>query len=444
VTIEPVSIRIVGNSGQPYGWNDGPVWAGRGLTGVASAGLTIRHKVLTASLQPIGFLAQNTSFTLASNGLTGNAAFADWAHPIEIDQPQRFGSGSYGRIDAGESFARIDWRGAAVGVSTASEIWGPAVDHPVILGNNAGGIPRLFIGTSGPARIGPLRFTGEWFWGELSQSSYSVLFPAAGRRFTTAGIGSIGFGRSTQFEVGASRFFHAAWPGHLSDAPWLAVFEGILKNSLTSSTNPNGDSGDNQLASLFFRVTAAPAGIEFYGEYGREDHNADLRDLAKEPDHDAAYLLGFQKTIFADDRSRMTVVHAEAVNGRISHLQQTASQAPWYLHTVLRQGHTLRGQVLGSAGLFGGGGATFSIDRYGSRGRTTFRWDRLGIAEFLNGESMPVGERADVIHALSLERMQFMRNMELTVTTTISKEFNRYFERDSYNLNLTAGARLHP
>src|SRR5258708_23873751 len=239
-------------------------------------------------------------------------------------------------------------------------------------------------------------------------------------------------------EFGAARFFHLPWPANgLLGAQWLRVFEPVYRNSLP---NPTGSDADAQLASLFIRWAPPASGFEAYGEYGREDHNADSRDLAKEPDHDASYLVGVQRVFFNPRRQSMTVVRAELLNTRISHLQQAAQQTAWYLSGGGKD-HTERGQVLGSAGAYGGGASTFALDRYTSSGRTTIRWDRLMLGEFLNASDLPHADRADVLHAINLERMLRAGGLEVTGSATLAKEFNRHFGADAYNVNVSASVR---
>ena len=69
--------------------------------------------------------AQIDPFPLMANGETGSLRFADGVNPTRIDQPQRFGSASYSRLDAGQSTIRLDLPGLAVGVCSN---WGWELD----------------------------------------------------------------------------------------------------------------------------------------------------------------------------------------------------------------------------------------------------------------------------------------------------------------------------
>src|SRR5437762_395656 len=85
------------------------------------------------------------SFSLMANGDTGKLVYADGLHPTTIDRPQRFGNRAYAVIDAGQSTLRLDAGPVTAGISTANQYWGPAAEYPAILGNNAAGIPHVFI-----------------------------------------------------------------------------------------------------------------------------------------------------------------------------------------------------------------------------------------------------------------------------------------------------------
>ena len=79
------------NSTYPFGGNDGVVWAGRGLRRRSSRRALQSRGVLSATLAPVVFRAENQSFDLFANGQTENLSFNDGQFPLMIDKPQRFG-----------------------------------------------------------------------------------------------------------------------------------------------------------------------------------------------------------------------------------------------------------------------------------------------------------------------------------------------------------------
>lgn len=440
------AVRLTYNSALPYGFNDGATWAGAGATAEASAGVSARLGPLSLRVEPKAFWSENRAFRLMANADTGRLVYADGRFPRGIDLPQRFGAGHYARLDPGESTLRLDVLKLTAGVSTASQHWGPAADHPIVLGNNAGGFPHAFAGTGAPVNLGVGRLHGRVLWGWLDQSRYSSMSGHGSRRYGT-GLAAVFTPRGADgLELGVTRFFHAAWPRDgLKPRDLLKVIEGVTKASLDSTgQGPDARSAsDNQLASVFFRWSLPSAGVEAYGEFGRDDHSWDLLDAALEPDHASAYLLGFRK-VWSRGDAGLVSLRAEVLNTQPSHLRIVRNQAPFYRHSFLRQGHTLRGQALGSAFGYGGGASVLAVDVYRQWGRWSAGWSRGRMGDraeyWRTGQVDPRG--VDVVHALSAEAVAFARGFEVTFGVAGVTELNRHFERDAFNFNGHLGLRL--
>ncbi|HEU4557196.1 MAG TPA: capsule assembly Wzi family protein [Longimicrobium sp.] len=427
------------NSGFPYGGNDGPVWAGRGLTAQATAGVALEAGPVTLVLAPTVFVAQNQDFELAPNGRPADERFMNPSAPYQIDLPQRFGDDAYRRVDPGESTLRVDAGPVSLGASTASQQWGPGIEQPLLLGNNAGGYPHLFVGTSRAVNVGVGRLQTRLVWGTLAQSGWAR-DSAEPRRFASGWVVAFSPRPWPNLELGAGRFFHTPWPEDGLDFDnFLKPFDGLLKTQLDSTDYPDlrGDR-DNQLISVFGRWVLPRAGFEVYGEYLRDDHNWDLQDALMEPDQMSAYTLGFQKLWHRGDGG-MLVLRGEVMNARRSTLLNVRTQNLTYMHFATPQGHTLRGQVLGAPDAFGGAGSTVALDRYLRSGRWTVRWDRAERGERLASDSVqPV---LDVTHALGAERVLFVRGAELSGSLRAVWEMNRGFGGDAFNLNAALGVR---
>jgi hypothetical protein len=437
---------LIYNSAFPYGFNDGAVWAGRGVTGTVQAGVGGRFGPLSFTLEPIAFWAQNSSFTLLANGRSGKYVFDDGTHSGTIDLPQRFGDGSYQRIDPGQSTLRLDFPWVAFGVSTANDHWGPAIDNPLILGNNAAGFPHVFFGTSQPVDIFIGRVHARVEYGRLNQSPYAFPSDSETRRFASGLVASFSPRGVPGLDVGGARFFHTIWPDSgFTSHDFLRPIEGL---SYLATQGPGhtqvGLEGDNQLASLFFRWVFPRGGVEFYGEYGRDDHNLDSRDLLVEPDHESAFTLGLQK-VWTHGDGRLITLRGEVTNARVSSIALGRPQAPFYVHTVVTQGHTQYGQVLGGASVYGGGGSTLEWSQYDHTGRWTASWVRFAREQSLTAkDGLPVADKTDVIHALTLERVMFEPHFDWTWGITAARELNRNFSSDATNIRLTSGIRFRP
>ena len=426
------------NSTFPYGFNDGPVWAGKGLTVVASAGVEGSIGPLEYRFVPQLFRAQNASFPLEPNGRTGPAAFAD-AKSAGIDLPQRFGAGAYGRLDPGQSAVKLAGFHVALGASTANEYWGPASESPFLLGNNAPGFAHLFAGTDGPVDLGPIRLSLRFLAGRLDQSDYSLATWADRRRSISGVVVAGGIRQIPGLELGAGRLFENVWPDSgigIGDII-RPLFEGLLKSRLARTIGNGGDRPDNQLASIFARWVFPESGFEVYGEYGREDNAWDTRDLILEPDHDVSYLLGLQRAWKRPDSSRL-VMRVEILNSAPSQLTQVRLQIPPYVHSPVVQGHTQLGQILGAPSGYAGGATSVAVDWYEEWGRASVAWRRA-----MREPPTVLTDSRDFTQALSLDGLIFRRGVDLAPEATLVFNGDRYGGGGEFNARLALTVRAH-
>jgi hypothetical protein len=185
------------------------------------------------------------------------------------------------------------------------------------------------------------------------------------------------------------------------------------------------------------------SGFEIYSEYGRDDHSYDFRDLIQEIDHSRIYSLGARK-VFSSSARQLTAGRLEILNFQLPQLSRYRGEGEMYVHGLLRQGHTYKGQMLGAdAGVGTGAGSILAIDRFTPDGRWTASWTRIVRRE--SGDYTAVGIRTprsiDVSHALGFEQSMTFRGMEITTGLTMVREFNRDFLRDQTNVNALVGVR---
>ena len=144
------------------------------------------------------------------------------------------------------------------------------------------------------------------------------------------------------------------------------MMSGAGASNLRTAKSP-----DNQLLSVFASVRVPSSGFEVFGEFGKNDRNSSLRDLASEPEHNSAWMLGFYDVIGpASLVNGFWTVRVETGNGRVSAIQQIGrGQSTFYDHTFLTQGHTEDGQLLGSPLIDRSGGVDASVDHWTRQGR---------------------------------------------------------------------------
>jgi hypothetical protein len=440
------------NSQFPYGSNDAAIWAGRGATTAAQAGIYADAGPLSITLMPMVFRAENTNFPPGSASLP--CACGEPVYGGIVDRPQRFGNAAYQQFDPGQSTIRLDVFGLAGGITTANEGWGPVAEYPFLLGNNAAGFPHIFVGTSHPLPILVGKAHLKVIYGRLDQSEFS---PVTGSKFYASRVetGRIRFasGLIASFqprgfdglEIGGARFIHSIWPSTGLPKSYLRKpLQAFLKVNLPGIDQQIAGT-DNQLASFFARWAFRESGLEVYGEYGREDNSYDLRDFVQEPDHQRAYSVGLAK-IFGRQSSQFNALRIEVMNFQLPPLATTGrGEGSIYVHSPTRQGHTNRGQLLGAdVGVAAAAGSTVRWDHYSTSGRWALFWRRDVRQE--TGDptlTMPtVRQMSDVLHAFGFERLKFTRRFDVTTSLTLMRDLSRDLANSRFNANAAVAVTL--
>lgn len=382
------------NSGYAWGANDGAIAPARGVTTALGAGLSLRYGPLTIVAAPTIIFSQNASFPLLANGQVGTPAFRDGLFEAFVDRPQRFGDKPFTTLDAGQSQVRLDTRVLSIGGGTNNIGWGTSEQFAPVLGPNAAGFVHAFVGA--PAQGWHLRDVGtisvRYITGRLEQSEYS---PVHGSR-TYQSVEQPGTVRlatgvaaswipafAPRLELGATRLFIS--PFLAGSRKWRTLrkpLDGLFKAGRTRTDEAPGDELgdlDNQLGTLYARWHLPARGAEFSLEWLRDDNSFDSRDLAQEPEQNAAIVAGFR---IATHRApeRLSMLTVELFDGDIAPIGRQRDQGSLYVHLPLRQGVTNRGQLLGAPiGVGAVSGQRIDWERFDSTGSwriTAERWNR--------------------------------------------------------------------
>lgn len=441
--------RTIYNSSFPWGGNDGPLWAGRGMTGALSAGAHARLGPVRFVLAPVAFMAQNKAFGLAPLEPDATSEFQSELTPLYVDLPQRFGPDTYGRVDWGNSSLALDAAGLSLGISNAAQHWGPTDRHPLILGSNSGGFAHAFLETVHPLDLWMGEIHGRYMVGRLEQTGWVNERSLVGPRRSGTGFAVTFMPRGLEgLEIGMTRFFHREWPeGGIGRSEILQPLEAIFKNSISDADQR---APDNQLASLFARWNFAAAGVEVWGEFIRQDHSVNARALAVEPDDLSGYTLGFRRVWNDEGQGGLSVLRAESTITTNSHRERGGARIrdsafngqPYYQHAPFVQGHTQRGQLLASPAGHGGHGLVVGWDRYDSRGRWSVEFERRLQRDRTTGIAGEKAAVADVFYALGGSVLHFAEAWDVEVAGHGVYNLNRYLHSDQFNLNLAATVRM--
>ena len=449
VTLDPVGVRLVANSGYPNGGNDGAIWAGKGLTGALDAGVTLEWKHLSATLHPVAWYAQNASFVLAPVARSGAPQYA---YPWRIiDLPQRFGPGRVTIVDPGQSTVRLTVGSVTAGFGTENLWWGPGIHSSILMSDNAAGFPHGMLATSRPVDVKIAMLEAQWIWGRLQDSGWlDAVATSRHGRFLTGAVVSLTFKRLEGLSLGMARVFTAMVPdAGLDRGEYLLIFQRTSKQSFQSTENPEGSDKRDQMVSFFARWVIPGGGFEAYGEWARNDHGVHLRDYLLEPEHAQAYTLGFQKTL------SLTGERILVLGGELTHLEraptfQVRDEPIFYAHHLVLPGYTQRGQVIGSALGPGGNGQHLSVDVYSSWGRAgafLLRQVHDNDAYWVDALREGKGNCCHDVTAGGGGRVTaFVHDLELSGSGTLTRELNRYFDHrnDVWNVNLALSATWRP
>lgn len=294
VTLLSPELTLGVNSSLPYGFNDGPLWQGRGVNLQAIGGLAFTRGRLRLMLAPQYVYSENSDFQTIPYPQGPGKDRSVWANPFYpapggIDLPLRFGNEPVRSLHWGQSSATLRLPVVEVGLSTENVWWGPGLQNALLWGSQGAGVPAAFVRTKAPVATRFGTWDAWWTVGTLRESSFFDRNPDNDRRSMGAFAVSWRPPRTTGVEVGLSRFVILA-----DNAPFTALFA-----PLGSVGRPNGpdslDAGSrDQITSLWTRWAPPGVGFEAWAEWARFEEPASLRDLLESPGHSQGYTVGLQ------------------------------------------------------------------------------------------------------------------------------------------------------
>ena len=437
--VAPLQIHAVRNSAYPKSINDGLLWAGVGTSAALTGGVEVQWRWLTIGLKPTVVWQQNKYFKTPAfqmAGVTmslrppgtltsGLSRFANVNHPGVIDYPERFGDASFGSVDAGQSFIRLD-AGPISAALSHENLWMGASDvFPIMLSNTAPGFWHVRFGTRTPGRLAWFNVDTHVVWGALQESDY---FDGSGQNdehlFAALAV-SIEPTFVPGLKLGASRIAHLAErPGGHSLGFYLDRFIDSPAFSRVSTNLP-----ENGLGAVFVSWTIPEGGFEVHAEWVREDRFFNFQDLLREPDWTQAYGLGFGK-IFKTSTS------VSRFWGELVHLGESAPVRAgkgffsYYTHRPVTQGHTHRGQLLGAAIGPGSDVQVIGFDHFRESGLLGgyIQRTRYDDDTYYRQFSRRYGEaRHDVELTGGLHATRFLGSVHLQAGVSASRRYDRSF-----------------
>jgi hypothetical protein len=346
----PLSIQHQYNSLLPYDWNDGAMIPAKGNQTQLSFGVFFKQGPLSIQLKPEYVHAENLEF----EGFASEQYDVVWAKYYDkyfnvSDITERYGENRYSKLFWGQSSVRLTFDPVSVGISNENLWWGPGRRSSLLMSNNAPGFKHITLNTSRPVQTTIGSFEAQLIAGRLENSG--VLPPQENRVYEGQSL-YIPKRDEDRFLSGFVLTYHPkAIPGLFIGASQLSQMYKQDAGKRPSDFLPLLLPFESQEAALkrdryssvFFRWVLKEA--EIYGEYGHHGKHS-LKEFLKEPDKSAAYLLGLRKIIPLNKRPNEYI----QVSFEVTELAQTSvpEKGGWYTSSVIRQGYTHMGQVLGA------------------------------------------------------------------------------------------------
>jgi hypothetical protein len=341
----------------PLPANDGPMWAGRGISYSVSGGVALcgPHGRWGAIVAPTYWYAENAAFALPDNPQVVpplNQAYSRWASPYHylprsLDSPRRFGDVSLRHLEPGSLSLWFRTTHVEVGFTTESEWWGPGQHNALLLSSQSAGMPRAYARTSKP-----IRAAGEldirYFLGGLSFSPFLFAVPEDSAR-TLAGLSIVW---RPEFDkgltVGASRLVASPILGN----GWILHALDPILSAGTPNAVPyaeqSHDPGRDQLFSLFADWRLPADGGELWVEWARAELPKNINDFFASPNHTQALTIGLQHVRPLRWKDWSWRIGGEYTQTTQSSTYRERPTGSWYTSRAVQGGFTQKGQVLGA------------------------------------------------------------------------------------------------
>ena len=349
------------NTKAPYGQNDGALWQGKGYNTSLTAGARLEAFGFEATFKPQVSWSQNREFDYMP-GVYGSEYSYFWKG--NIDLVQRYGDSSFWTFDWGDTEIRYSWNNFTVGFGFQSPWLGPAFLNPMLGSNNAGTYPKFDIGLRKTKVYMPYT---DWYLGEiegrawlgyLTESDYFDNDSTNNHRQLTGF--SVAYSPSIlpEFTISINKISLARWDE--KSAKYL---------------NPLYDSNEveDQKASFGADLLFPAVGFEVYGELGVDDYNA--RGFAN-PFHTTIYTVGAKKELSFFRRFQKFNIRPEIIFEWSNFEMSQDFQLQWnymgyYSHSLIAQGYTQRGQILGAGSGYFGNSQYIALRTHFSKGNVT-------------------------------------------------------------------------
>ena len=349
------------NTKAPYGQNDGALWQGKGYNTSLTAGARLEAFGFEATFKPQVSWSQNREFDYMP-GVYGSEYSYFWKG--NIDLVQRYGDSSFWTFDWGDTEIRYSWKKLTAGFGFQSPWLGPAWLNPMLGSNNAGTYPKFDIGLRKTKVYMPYT---NWYLGEIE-----------GRAWLGYLTESDYFDNDSTNDHRQLTGFSVAYSPSILPELTLSINKISLARWDEKSAkylNPLYDSNEveDQKVSFGADLLFPTVGFEVYGELGIDDYNG--RGFA-DPFHTMIYTVGTIKELTFIKRVTKSKLESELIFewsnfGMAQDFQLEWKYMGYYSHSLISQGYTQNGQIIGAGSGYFGNSQYIALRTYFSKGNVT-------------------------------------------------------------------------
>jgi hypothetical protein len=346
------------NSLQPISFNDGNMYPSRGWQERYSYGLNLKLLIFDINYQPEKIAVQNLRQEYyAGNTLDGNFMFKYFGMVANnIDNFRQFGYDQIEETTLGQSRAGIKFKYIAAGVSNENIWWGPGKRNSLVFTNNAAGFQHYYLKTAEPIKtyIGSFELAGVV--GKLETTKFTDVDQLLLNACEVCKV----YKNLDEREVdGITINYQPKWiPNFYIGYAYSRQFYRNAKDVIGETVNFfSKDLPKQEIGSMFFRFAMPEDHAEFYGEMGLPNEAPWPWKFFKEKMR-PGFVFGATKLVplklFESYLSlNVEFTQLQLMNPKdifyFGYPNSGGKPNGWYTNTIVRQGYSNKGQLLGAS-----------------------------------------------------------------------------------------------
>ena len=346
------------NSLLPISYNDGNMYPSRGWQERYSYGLNLKLLIFDINYQPEKVLVENLRQEYyAGNTLDGNFMFKYFGMVANnIDNFRQFGYARIEETTLGQSRAGIKFKYFAAGLSNENIWWGPGKRNSLVFTNNSAGFQHYYLKTAEPIKtyIGNFELAGVV--GKLETTKFTDIDQQLLNACEVCKV----YKNLDEREIdGITINYQPKWiPNFYIGYAYSRQFYRNATNALGETVNFfSKDLPKQEIGSMFFRFALPEDHAEFYGEMGMPNEAPWPWKFFKERMR-PGYVFGATKLVplklfnsYLNLNVEFTQLQLMDPRDIFYQFYPWAGGKPnsWYLSTIVNQGWSNNGQLMGSS-----------------------------------------------------------------------------------------------